>query len=123
MIGVDRSTGRTLPGDAHLAQSIRDILMTPLGTRVMRRDYGSRIPDLLDAPLNAATIIDFWVAVAEALDAWEPRVRLTACVLIEATESGVEIELRGTYRDRASQTGVVTQGSVRAGGGSELVPA
>lgn len=123
MIGVDRSTGRVLGGDAHLAQSIRDILTTPIGSRVMRRDYGSRIPDLIDAPLNAATIVDFWSAVAEALDAWEPRVRLTRCRLVEATEDGVEIELQGSYIDRPAQTGVVTQGSVRGGGGIELVPA
>ena len=123
MIGVDRNTGRPLGGDAHLAQSIRDILTTPIGARVMRRNYGSRIPDLIDAPLNAATIVDFWAAVAEALEAWEPRVRLTNCRLVEATVDGVEIELSGTYVDRAAQTGVVTNGSVRAGGGTELVPA
>ena len=54
MSGMDRNTGRTLDGDAHLAQSIGDILTTPLGSRVMRRDYGSMLFELIDQPLNAA---------------------------------------------------------------------
>ncbi|MGT3309437.1 GPW/gp25 family protein, partial [Yersinia enterocolitica] len=33
-----------------LWSSVRDILTTPLASRVMRRDYGSMIPDLLDEP-------------------------------------------------------------------------
>ena len=45
--GMDASTGQPLTGSAHLVQSIRDILTTPIGSRVMRRDYGSRLPALL----------------------------------------------------------------------------
>ena len=30
----------------HLKQSVRDILTTPLASRVMRREYGSLVPDL-----------------------------------------------------------------------------
>jgi phage baseplate assembly protein W len=38
MRGMSRFTGRSLGGDAHLRQSVADILATPLGSRVMRRD-------------------------------------------------------------------------------------
>ena len=38
-----------------LWQSVTKILTTPTGSRVMRRDFGSAIPDLLDAPQNAVT--------------------------------------------------------------------
>ena len=58
MIGMSRETGTALDGNAHLAQSIGDILSTPLGARVMRRDYGSDLPDLIDRPLNGETLID-----------------------------------------------------------------
>ncbi|SPX13597.1 Baseplate assembly protein W [Escherichia coli] len=34
----------------HLKQSVRDILTTPLASRVMRREYGSLVPDLIDEP-------------------------------------------------------------------------
>lgn len=35
----------------HLKQSVRDILTTPLASRVMRREYGSLVPDLIDEPI------------------------------------------------------------------------
>ena len=76
MIGVDASTGRALDGLAHLGQSIGDILMTPLGSRVMRRDYGSLLPDLIDQPFNDVTRLRLYGATALALMRWEPRIRL-----------------------------------------------
>lgn len=76
MTGMDRATGRALDGDAHLRQSIADILTTPLGTRVMRRDYGSQLPELIDQPLNEATRTRLFGATATALQRWEPRLRL-----------------------------------------------
>ena len=76
MIGLDKTSGLQLDGNAHLAQSIGDILSTPLGTRVMRRDYGSMLFDLIDQPINGATRLLLYAATAIALQRWEPRVRL-----------------------------------------------
>jgi phage baseplate assembly protein W len=74
MRGLDANTGKPLEGFAHLVQSIRDILTTPIGTRVMRRDYGSRLFQLIDAPLNARTVLEIYAATVEALIRWEPRI-------------------------------------------------
>ena len=76
MTGMSRQTGRALAPGAHLAQSLTDILTTPKGSRVLRRDYGSRLPDLIDAPINGETLIDLYAETAEALDLWEPRLKL-----------------------------------------------
>jgi len=73
MIGMDRSTGAQLDGDDHLAQSIGDILSTPIGTRPMRRDYGSLLFELVDRPINPATRLLCVMATALALGRWEPR--------------------------------------------------
>lgn len=77
MIGMNAQTGEPIEGVAHLEQSIRDILTTPIGSRVMRRDYGSRVIDLVDRPLNASTIAEIQAAIAMALTTQEPRIRLT----------------------------------------------
>ena len=77
MIGMDRQTGKLIEGVDHLRQSIGDILGTPLGTRVGRRDYGSRIPELLDQPLNELTRIRVFAAAALALLRQEPRARIS----------------------------------------------
>lgn len=81
---MSASTGRAIDGDAHLRQSITDILTTPMGSRVMRRDYGSLLPELIDQPLVGATRVRLFGAVAMALMRWEPRVRITRVQLVTA---------------------------------------
>lgn len=76
MIGVDRGDGRHLDGNAHLAQSVADILSTPIGSRVMRRDYGSMLPELLARPANPITRQLVFAATAVAIGRWEPRIRI-----------------------------------------------
>ena len=63
-------TGRALVYSAHISQSITDILTTPIGSRVMRRDYGSLLPELIDAPFNGSTLLKLYGAVATALMRW-----------------------------------------------------
>ncbi|MBD3768115.1 MAG: GPW/gp25 family protein [Gammaproteobacteria bacterium] len=52
MLGINAQTGKPLSGIDHLRQSISDILTTRVGTRVMRRDYGSQLPELADNPMT-----------------------------------------------------------------------
>ncbi len=74
MRGMDSKTGKAISGIEHLKQSIRDILTTRIGSRVMRRDYGSGVFDLIDAPMNRETILDIMAAAVDALLKWEPRI-------------------------------------------------
>ena len=77
MFGMNAVTGEPLSGIDHLKQSIKDVLMTPIGSRVMRREYGSRLFELLDRPVSAEMIAEVQAAVVMALDAHEPRFQLT----------------------------------------------
>lgn len=88
MIGIEATTGKKLEGMAHLGQSIGDILMTPLGSRVMRRDYGSLLPELIDQPFNDATRMRLFGATALALMRWEPRIRLVRVQLFQGVSPG-----------------------------------
>lgn len=97
MAGMHNTTGEALEGLDHLKQSIRDILTTPLGSRVMRRDYGSRLFELVDAPLNDETIIEVYAATAEALDRWEPRFLLRRVALTASAAGSAEIMVEGDY--------------------------
>lgn len=100
MTGMHRSTGKTLSGTAHIAQSIGDILSTPIGTRTMRRDYGSRLSELIDAPMNARTRLLIVAASAGAIRRWEPRVQLDQVSVSKATADGaLEITLTGSRTD------------------------
>lgn len=97
MNGTDATNGKPLDGIAHLRQSIRDILTTPIGSRVMRREYGSRLPELVDAPMNAETITDLYAATADALLTWEPRFALTNVSIASAAAGSIELTLTGQY--------------------------
>lgn len=90
---MNRHTGRQIGGDAHLAQSILDILTTPKGSLVMLRDYGSDLPDIIDQPLNGETMVDAYLATAEALDLWEPRIDLARIQLVASRPGYAEFEL------------------------------
>jgi phage baseplate assembly protein W len=71
--GLSRHIGQRLGDRDHLRQSIEDILTTPIGSRVMRRDYGSRLYELIDKPMTSALKVDIFAAAIEALRKWEPR--------------------------------------------------
>lgn len=72
--GMSRKTGRRIDQADHIMQSVRDILTTPIGSRVMRRDYGSLLPFLIDSPMNAYFVMQLRAAVIHALMRWERRV-------------------------------------------------
>ncbi len=112
MPGTNNQNGKDLTGLAHLRQSVRDILTTPIGTRVMRREYGSRLFELLDAPLTPGTLTEIYAAAAEALARWEPRLRVARIRASEAVEGNtpaqgsdagglakgkISIDLEGVY--------------------------
>lgn len=97
MRGMNAEHGGSLNGIEHLMQSIRDILSTPLGSRVMRRDYGSRLFELIDNPTNSETLIEVYAATAEALDRWEPRFRLRQVGVDSAAPGHLSLWLLGRY--------------------------
>ena len=98
--GMTADTGRSVLDVAHIRQSVRDILTTPVGTRVMRREYGSLLPDLIDQPLNGATLLRAYAATVLALVRWEPRIRVTN-VRFVVDGSRLTIELEATRMDGA----------------------
>lgn len=109
-IGMGRATGRPLAGLDHLRQSIADILTTPIGSRVMRRDYGSALPELIDAPISPETVIDLYQATAEALARWEPRFRLARVQVAQAAPGHVVLHLEGEALGEAAAIDVALNG-------------
>jgi uncharacterized protein len=105
MNGTSALDGKPLSGINHLRQSIRDLLTTPLGSRVATRTYGSRLFNLIDAPTNRATLADIYAATAEALAGinprtgqhWEPRFRLQQVIATSAEPGRVDLNLIGEY--------------------------
>jgi phage baseplate assembly protein W len=69
--------GSKIDGNAHIRQSIATIITTPIGSRVMRRDFGCGVFELLDQPFTSLLKIQLQSAIVTALNHFEPRVRLS----------------------------------------------
>jgi phage baseplate assembly protein W len=97
MIGTDAKTGKALNGIAHLRQSVTDILSTPIGSRVLRRTYGSQLFQLIDKPLNRSTVMDLIAATADALQRWEKRFKLKQVTVASSRPGAVTLDITGVY--------------------------
>ncbi|HHU6158892.1 GPW/gp25 family protein [Klebsiella pneumoniae] len=97
--GMNRNTGLGISDTEHVSQSMRDILLTPVGSRVMRREYGSLLSALIDMPQNPALRLQIMVACYSAIQKWEPRIRLTA-ISFETGDAGeMYVDITGMRTD------------------------
>ena len=97
MKGMSNKNGGYLNDLEHLKQSIVDILTTPIGSRVICRDYGSNLFQLTDQPINRDLFPKIYSAVAEAIDKWEPRFKVEKIAINSIKEGHVTLSLVGTY--------------------------
>ncbi len=88
VVGMNATTGAVLDGLDHLRQSVRDILQTPRGSRVLRRDYGSDLFRLVDQNLTGLTLARIYAATVLALRQWEPRLKVIRVVTEGLAETG-----------------------------------
>jgi len=74
-LGRSRANGELVTGVDDIDQAIRIILSTPLGSDAHRPQFGCRIHDYIDWPIDRARPHIVREIVA-ALTRWEPRMRL-----------------------------------------------
>ena len=68
-------------GESDIAQSIKIILSTAPGERVMRPEFGCRVHELIFDPRNATTEGLLVHYVEEALGRWEPRIEVRQVIV------------------------------------------
>lgn len=94
-IGMSRNDGQVIADTDHLRQSVRDILLTPQGSRLARREYGSLLSALIDQPQNPALRLQIMSAVYVALNRWEPRLTLDSITINGNFDGSMVVELTG----------------------------
>lgn len=112
MLGMNVDTGEPLDGLAHLKQSITILFNTRIGTRVLRRDYGSDLPNLIDRPADDELRVDMFIAIAEALNKWEPRLALQEAGMTVLEPGVIDFSLTAEYLPdgkRISLDGIVVR--------------
>lgn len=98
-LGMNRNTGRAITDAEHISQSVGDILRTPVGSRVMRRDYGSLLSAMIDQPQTPALELQIKVACYMALLKWEPRITLTSITTERQFDGKMIVNLTGQLKD------------------------
>ena len=92
---ISSKNGQVLPSELdQIRQSIQDILTTPIGTRIMRREYGSLLHKLTDAPFNEITLLQLYAATAHALLQWENRIQLVSINMTTVNADSFVIDLK-----------------------------
>ena len=88
-------------GQAKVEQSVRIILGTQYGERVMRPQFGSNLKALAFAPNNASTANLARYYVTEALSNWEPRIDVMD-VAVTSDNPGAALLIDIRYQLRAT---------------------
>ena len=114
-LGMSHSNGKAITDADHLRQSVRDILLTPQGSRIARRDYGSLLSVLIDQPQNPALRLQIMSAVYMALSRWEPRLTLDSITISSNFDGSMVVDLTGQRNNGAPVSLSVSTGADNGG--------
>jgi phage baseplate assembly protein W len=91
-------------GEESIEHCLRALLLTGLGERVMRPDFGTRAPDLVFAPDSVQNLHDLEDSIRDAVRSFEPRVELedVRAEMAPGEESRVTVSI--VYRIRRTNT-------------------
>jgi hypothetical protein len=96
---IERSTT-----DADVRESIRLVLTTAKGERVMRPDFGCGIHEFAFETVNTTTLSLVEQSVTDALRRWEPRIEVEAVEASAAELSRGYLSISIDYRVRRTNT-------------------
>ena len=104
MAGIDRHNGRVIDNLSSAHQGVEVALSTRLASRVMRREFGGGVVELLGRATTPALFAAWKQLVATAIDLWEPRFKVRRVLVSGSAEeirtgrAGIVIE--ADYRPR-----------------------
>jgi phage baseplate assembly protein W len=102
-MGVDHTGAIAMTNGAEdLDRSIRVVLATAPGERVMRPEFGCRIWDLLFEPINANTLGLMAQSVREAVAQWEPRVDVDEVDVVPDPSDGGLVRIAVSFSVRTT---------------------
>lgn len=97
---VNAQTGRFVMSryEDNIHESVRLILQTYQGERVMRPDFGAVAENVLFTDLNAAALTDMENRVREALEEHEPRITNVSVKALRENRGELNVEISYTVR-------------------------
>lgn len=105
MAGIDRRTGKLLSNLESAYQGVEVTLGTRLASRVMRREFGGGVVELLGRALTPSLFAAWRQLVATAIDLWEPRFkvrRVSYSGSVDDVRRGIAaVQIEADYRPKA----------------------
>ena len=87
---ISRENGKPLTEIEHIKQSLADLISTPIGSRIMRRDYGTQLANLIDQPTSESLYLKCYSTIYIAVLRWEPRIEISK-IFISSQEQGKQV--------------------------------
>ena len=91
-------------GEQSIEACLRALLLTGVGERVMRPDFGTKAQESVFAPGSVQSLRDLENSVAEAVRTFEPRVELDSVRAEADPADEAHVTVSVTYRIRHSNT-------------------
>ena len=91
-------------GDVNVEQSLRILLLTELGQRVMRPDFGSKAARLVFAPGSLQYLGQLETTVREAIRDWEPRIEVEEVRAEVNPNDETRVSVKLAYKVRPTNT-------------------
>jgi len=111
--GMDRRSGRLISGIPYLWQRLSDVISTPRGSVVGRRDFGSELFEMIDRNVDSGFYMEAYVRLAEAINSPANGLedfRLTTMRVEQVSEHHVDIYLAGVLLDGDTSSPVELEG-------------
>lgn len=80
-----------------------DVLTTPLGSRICRRNYGSELFRLIDQPLNSKTLLKIYAATSSAIKTWVPEFDVKNVSVTSPSAGAIVLLITGVYKPTGEQ--------------------
>jgi len=90
--------------EENVEQSLRILLLTELGQRVMRPDFGSKAARLVFAPGSIQHLGQLETTVREAIRDWEPRIEVEEVRAEVDPNDETRVSLKLAYKVRPTNT-------------------
>ncbi|WP_336005382.1 GPW/gp25 family protein [Acinetobacter pittii] len=94
---MSRQSGVSITEIESIKQSIGDIVTTPLGSRVMRREYGSIVADLIDQPMSDVLKVKLYSAIYTPVSRWEDRISIESLNVSDVFAGGMQLDLEAVH--------------------------
>jgi phage baseplate assembly protein W len=91
-------------GEENIEQSVRLLLLTEVGERVMRQEFGCRAAQLVFAPGGQRHLRLLETTVRDAIRDWEPRVEVIDVAVEADVKEPERVNVLLSYRVRATDT-------------------